>query len=189
MCCHVDGVLVKWIPILRISLTIWLWKTLYRALYFTVARSAEGRPPAGLTVRVSARLDVRPLLARVRVCSLRLNCDCFCYNATKWVYFCTPHIMYDSYVRTESCREVTRLFRDRFPDIRASRRDTVRKLINRFRETGSVLDKKPQRTRHMLTEENLDAIRQTLERSPRKSLSRLSQETDVSQFSDCKFAR
>ena len=96
--------------------------------------------------------------------------------------------MYDSYVRTKSCREVTRLFRDRFTDIRAPHRDTVRKLVNRFRETSSVLDRKPQRTRHVLTEENIDEIGQTLERSPRKSLSRLSQETGVSQFSDCKFA-
>ena len=96
--------------------------------------------------------------------------------------------MYDSYVRTESCREVTRPFRDRFPDIRAPHRDTVRKLVNRFRETGSVLDRKPQITRYVLIEENLDEIGQTLERSPRKSLSRLSQETGVSQFSDCKFA-
>ena len=70
--------------------------------------------------------------------------------------------------------------RDRFPDIRAPHRVTVRKLVNRFRETGSVLDRKPQRTRHVLTEENLDEIGQTLERSPRKSLRRLSQETGVS---------
>ena len=96
--------------------------------------------------------------------------------------------MYDSYVRTESYREVTRLFSDRFPDIPAPHRDTVRKLVNRFRETGSVLDRKPRRTRHVLTEENLDELGETLERSPRKSLSRLSQETGVSQFSDCKFA-
>ena len=88
--------------------------------------------------------------------------------------------MYDSYVRTESCREVTRLFRDRFPDIRAPHSDTVCKLVNRFRETGSVRDRKPQRT-HVLTEEKLDEIGQTLDPSPRKSLSRLSQETDVSQ--------
>ena len=91
--------------------------------------------------------------------------------------------MHDSYVRIESCREVTRLFRDRFPDIRPPHRDTVRKLVNRFRETGFVLDRKPQRTRHVLKEEKLDDIKQTLERSPRKSLSRLSQETGVSQFS------
>ena len=78
--------------------------------------------------------------------------------------------MYDSDVRTESCREVTRLFRDRFPDIRVPHRDTVRKLVNRFREANSVIDRKPQRTRHVLTEENLNEIGQTLERSPRKSL-------------------
>ena len=68
--------------------------------------------------------------------------------------------MYDFYVRTESCREVTRLIRDRFPDIRVPHRDTFRKLVNRFRETDSVLDRKPQRTRHVLTEENLDEIGQ-----------------------------
>ena len=62
-------------------------------------------------------------------------------------------------------------------------RDTVRKLVNKFRETGSVLDRKPQRTPHELTEEKLNEIEQTLERSPRKSLSRLSQKTGVSQFS------
>ena len=96
--------------------------------------------------------------------------------------------MYDSHVRTESCREATRLFRDRFPDIRAPHRDIVHKLVDRFRETGSGLDRKPQRTLHALTEENLREIGQTLEHSPRKSLSRLSQEAGVSQFSDCKFA-
>ena len=78
--------------------------------------------------------------------------------------------MYDSYVRTESIRPVTRLFRDRFPYIRAPHRDTVRKLVNIFRETGSVLDRKPQRTRHMLTEENLDELGQTLEAIARENL-------------------
>ena len=84
---------------------------------------------------------------------------------------------------------MTRLFRDRFPDIRAPHKNTVRKLVNRFRETGSVLDRKLQRTRHVLTEEKLDEIGQTLERSPRKSLSRLSQKTGVSQFSAWKASK
>ena len=96
--------------------------------------------------------------------------------------------MYDSYVRTESCREMTRLFRDRLPNICVPHRDTVRKFVNRFREMGFVLDRKPQGTRHVLTEENIYERGQTLERSPKKSLSRFSQETDVSQFLDCKFA-
>lgn len=91
--------------------------------------------------------------------------------------------MYDSYVRTESCREVRRLFVDRFPGIPAPGRETVRRHVNRLRETGSVLDKKRIVTRRVLTEEKLDEIGQKLEQSPRKSLSRLSQETGVSQFS------
>ncbi|PSN54594.1 hypothetical protein C0J52_07373 [Blattella germanica] len=97
--------------------------------------------------------------------------------------------MFGSYVRAESYREVTQLFTDRFPDIDAPQRDTVRKLVNRFRETGSVLHRKHQRTRHVLKEEKLYEIGQTLQRSPRKSLSRLSQETGVSQFSASKAAR
>ena len=145
---------------------------MYSALYFTVARSAEGRPPGRL-----------PHCAAVASAG---SCVFFVIVSVSMPRseFTLAHriVMYDSYVRTESCREVTRLCRDRFPDIRAPHRDTVRKLVNRFRETGSVLGRKPQRT-HVLTEEKLDEIGQTLERSPRKSLSRLSQETGVSQFS------
>ena len=139
----------------------------YSALYFTVARSAEGRPPAGFTVLASPR-----------------QCTCCLASAGSCVFFVIVSVtmprseftlahrifMYDSYVQIECCREVTRL-RDRFPDTRVPHRDTVRKLVNKFRETGSVLDRKLQRTRHVLTEENLDEIGQTLERSPRKSLS------------------
>ncbi|PSN53166.1 hypothetical protein C0J52_18563 [Blattella germanica] len=91
--------------------------------------------------------------------------------------------MYDSYVRTKYSREVTRLFKDRFPDINAPHRDTVRKLVNRLRETGSVLDRKLSRTHHVITEEKLNEIGQTLQHNLRKSLNRLSQETNVSQFS------
>ena len=87
-------------------------------------------------------------------------------------------------MQTESCREVAQLFKDRFPDIDAPHRDTVHKLVNRFREMGSDLDRKPQRTCHVLTEENLDEIGQTLQRSPIKS-----QETGVSQFSAWKATR
>ena len=66
---------------------------LYSALYYTVARSAEGRPPGRPHYPgFSASVHVRPLLAQVRVCSLWLNCDCFCYNATKWVYFSSPDL-------------------------------------------------------------------------------------------------
>ena len=48
--------------------------------------------PAQPKVARPACLTVQPLLVQVHVCSLWLNCDCFCFNATKWVYFSTPHI-------------------------------------------------------------------------------------------------
>ena len=65
--------------------------------------------------------------------------------------------MYDSYVRTESCREVARLFRDRFPDIRTPHRDTVRKLAKRpygmrFLFMGDPKNKVYQNNPHTLEE-------------------------------------
>ncbi|KAJ9590267.1 hypothetical protein L9F63_016617, partial [Diploptera punctata] len=37
-------------------------------------------------------------------------------------------------------------------------RDTFRPLVNKFRETVSLLDNKPKVTKHLLTEEKLDEI-------------------------------
>ncbi|PSN39614.1 hypothetical protein C0J52_13809 [Blattella germanica] len=68
-------------------------------------------------------------------------------------------------LQSSNMKEVTGLFTDKFPNIDAPHRDTVRKLVNRFRETGSVLDRKPQRTRHVLTEEKLDEIGETFQLS------------------------
>ncbi|PSN40652.1 hypothetical protein C0J52_15756 [Blattella germanica] len=45
-------------------------------------------------------------------------------------------------------------------------RDTVRRLVNRFRETGSVLDKKPKVTKRALTEEKIHQIGERLEQTP-----------------------
>ena len=91
--------------------------------------------------------------------------------------------MYDNYVKTESCREVVRRFGTQFPDVGLPNRDTVRRLVNRFRETGSVLDKKPKVTKRVLTEEKIHQIGERLEQTPTKSLRRLAQETGVSKAS------
>ena len=50
--------------------------------------------------------------------------------------------MYDSYVITSSCREVVRRFQANYPGVRVPNREAVRLLVNKFRETGSILDKK-----------------------------------------------
>jgi hypothetical protein len=49
---------------------------------------------------------------------------------------------------------------------------------------GSLLDKRPDRKRNVLTEETLGDIGAGLETSPRKSLKRLEQETGVSRTSE-----
>ena len=49
--------------------------------------------------------------------------------------------MYDSYVITSSCREIVRLFQTNYPGVRVASREAVRLLV-KFRETGSILDKK-----------------------------------------------
>jgi hypothetical protein len=55
--------------------------------------------------------------------------------------------------------------------------------VNKLKRTGSLLDKKPDRKRTVLTEDKLDNIGARLETSPRKSLRRLAQETRISETS------
>ena len=56
---------------------------------------------------------------------------------------------------------------------------TIRRQAKRFKETGSLNNRKVNRRRHVLTEEILDETGERLEHTPQKSLKRLSQETDV----------
>ena len=61
--------------------------------------------------------------------------------------------------------------------------NTIRALAKRFRETGSVSNRKSNRQRRVLTEEKLDDIAERLEHTPQKSLKRLAQETGISESS------
>ena len=91
--------------------------------------------------------------------------------------------MYDSYVITSSWREVVRRFQANYPGVRVPSREAIRLLVNRFRETGSILDKKRNVKQRVLTEQKLEEIGERLQNSPQKSLSRLAQETDISKAS------
>ena len=62
--------------------------------------------------------------------------------------------MYDSYVITSSCREVVRRFQANYLGMRVPSREAVRLLVNKFRETGSILDKKRNIKRRVLTSRN-----------------------------------
>ena len=57
---------------------------------------------------------------------------------------------------------------------------TIRRHAKRFKETGSVKNRKVNCRRHVLTEETLDEIDVRLEHTLQKSLKPLSQETEVS---------
>ena len=77
--------------------------------------------------------------------------------------------IYDSYVITSSCREVVRRFEANYPGVRVPSREAVCLLV-KFRETGSILDKKRNVKRRVLMEQKLEEIGERLENSPQKSL-------------------
>ncbi|XP_068085829.1 uncharacterized protein [Anabrus simplex] len=88
--------------------------------------------------------------------------------------------IYDSYVRTKSARTVRRLFQEKFPDVQVPGRTSIHRLVNKLRTTGSLLDKKRNKPRTVLTQETVSNIGNALERSPTKSLRRLAQEMEIS---------
>ena len=76
--------------------------------------------------------------------------------------------VYDSYVITSSCREVIRRFQANYPGVRVPSREAVRLLVNKFRETGSILDKKRNVKLRVLTVQKLEEIGERLENSLQK---------------------
>jgi hypothetical protein len=72
------------------------------------------------------------------------------------------------------------LFRDIFPDSPVPNKSTVSRLVNRFRDTGSVQDRNRSGRPSVLSDDSSDDIRQTLLRSPRKSLRKLSVQSGLS---------
>ena len=80
----------------------------------------------------------------------------------------------------KSCSETRRKFRVKFPGRPVPNPSTIRRQAKRFKETGSVKNRKVKRRRHVLTEGTLDEINERLEHTPQKSLKRLSQKTGAS---------
>lgn len=90
---------------------------------------------------------------------------------------------YDTYLLTESCREVCRQFAVKFPGVQVPHRNTVRNLVQKFRETGSINDRTRNSKKRVLTEKKLSEIVESLENSPNKSLRLVSQQVGVSKSS------
>jgi hypothetical protein len=77
--------------------------------------------------------------------------------------------------------ENRRKFRYQFPGELFPSKQSTHNLVNKLKTTGSLLDRKPNRKRNLLTEEKLDDNGARLETSPSKALIRLAQETSVSE--------
>jgi ERCC4-type nuclease len=64
-------------------------------------------------------------------------------------------------------------FHQKFPDVNVPSKSMIERLVKKFHSTGSVLNKKKNRKRSVLTAEKLDETGASLESSPRKSLTQL----------------
>jgi hypothetical protein len=83
------------------------------------------------------------------------------------------------FAKKKSVKKCIRKFRLKFPEAPVPSQPYVNQLIRKWHSTASVLDKNKERKRIVLTEEKLMDIQARLQLSPRKSLRRLAQETDV----------
>jgi hypothetical protein len=69
------------------------------------------------------------------------------YNPEQQVFLVEKYAKYSSYRRC--CHK----FRQHFPGVNVPRKPMTEKLVKKFRTTGSVLDKKKNKKRSVLTEE------------------------------------
>jgi hypothetical protein len=71
-------------------------------------------------------------------------------------------------------------FGDTFPDFPVPNKSTISRLVNRFRDTGSVQDRNRSGRPSVLSDDSLGDIHQTLLRASRKSLRKLSLQSGLS---------
>ena len=88
---------------------------------------------------------------------------------------CECVYIHNTYMKSrKSCSKTRRKFQVKFPGRLVSNPSTIRRQAKRFKETGSIKDRKVNRQCHVLTEETLDEIGERLEHTPQKSLKHLS---------------
>jgi transposase len=82
----------------------------------------------------------------------------------------------EHYFSTRSYAEYQNAFRNSFPDSVVPNKSTIQCLVGRFRETGSIGEKRRSGRPSVLSNGSLEDIRVRLLHSPRKSLRKLSQQ-------------
>jgi transposase len=80
-------------------------------------------------------------------------------------------------------------FDEKFPETPVPHRNAVRSLIEKFRETGSVLEAERSERPSKLNDKNLMDIYDCMVRSPSKPLRKLAQEKDIGLATAHKAAR
>jgi transposase len=88
--------------------------------------------------------------------------------------------MLESYLATNSYAEVKKILQHRFPQSTIPADSTIKRLVDRFRSTGSVFNTAYQRHPTVLTDEMVTVIQDEMMNNPRLSLRRLAQQVDVS---------
>jgi hypothetical protein len=86
----------------------------------------------------------------------------------------------EHYLASRSYLTCQNEFMDTFPDSPVPKKSTVSRLVNCFRGTGSVQDRNRSGRPSVLSDDSLDDIRQTLFRTARKSLRKLSLQSGLS---------
>ena len=121
------------------------------------------------------------LLLYVSALSVGIVIIAICDMPRQEFTLCECVYIQNTYMKSrKSCSETRRKFRVNFPGGPVPNPSTIMKQAKRFKETGSIKNRKVNRWHHILKEETLDEIGERLEHTPQKSLKCLSQETGVS---------
>ena len=121
------------------------------------------------------------LLLDVSAVSVLIVIIAICDMPRQEFSLCESVYIHNTYMKSrKSCSETRLKFWVKFPGRPAPNPSTIRRQAKRFKETGSIKNRKVNRRRHVLTEDTLDEIGERLGHTPQKSLKCLSHETGVS---------
>ena len=120
------------------------------------------------------------LLLDISAVSVVIVIIAICGMPTQEFLLCECVYIHNTYMKSrKSCSETRHTFRVKFPGRPVPNPSAIRRQAKRFKETGSIKNRKVNSRRHVLTEETLDEIGKRLEHTCQKSLKRLSEETDI----------
>jgi transposase len=85
----------------------------------------------------------------------------------------------EHYFSTRSYAECQNAFRNSFPDSVVPNKSSIQRLVERFRESGSIGEKRRSGRPSVLSNDSLEDIRARLLQAPRTLLKKLSQQTGM----------